>query len=625
MGQQGTSLRGVAHAPQPRPSPGAACADASTVTSTLLQPGDRLGSYEIIESIGSGGLGVVYRSRHVHLRRTVALKVLHPVWTSTPEFVERFREEGRVMAMLEHPNILRVYDAGEADGHFYLATQLLEGHPLEKLLKHAVPAPVAVSVARQIGQALEYAHSQGVVHRDVKPANVMVGLRGEVTLMDFGVARLMDSPGMTVPGIPVGTPYYMSPEQVVGKKADGRSDLYSLGVVLYQLLAGRLPFTGASSQEVYEAHLHREPEPLPDSCPAYLQVVVARMLAKSPEDRFPDMRSFLHALSSPDEVLATAARAPGPAGAEPPPSESLAGKATLLVREERTALSLVVVESARLKDPGLTVVATEQFAKFRAYVRGHLERWDCRDHAWSGDGLLALFVRPSQGAGCAVAILEGLGAFNEGRSGMDPIRVRIGVHHGPVLMAPDQPLGEVTSRTLDLAGHLQKRASENCALITPDVYESLPEQGGWEAMPSPGAILPGSVYEWCGPGAAGAPEETRAAPREPAEAAAARLEISTGLLIRTFEAAPATPEVLIGRTVLGSTRYPEIELGDDDAVSRRHARILRTEVGFCVEDLDSANGTRLNGEPLRPRHPHPLAPGDLLELGEATRIRVLSA
>src|SRR5262245_3343849 len=136
-------------------------------------PGSRLGAYEVLEEVGRGGLGIVYRGRHVHLGRTVALKVLHPHWTASEEFVARFREEGRVMALLEHPNILRVYDAGETNGILYLAMRYLEGETLEEWMQGEVARADAVRIARQIAGALAYAHARGVVHRDVKPANIV--------------------------------------------------------------------------------------------------------------------------------------------------------------------------------------------------------------------------------------------------------------------------------------------------------------------------------------------------------------------------------------------------------------------------------------------------------------------
>jgi serine/threonine protein kinase len=258
----------------------------------------KLGAYQIEEEIGRGGLGIVYRARHRLLDRVVALKVLHPHRTSSREFAARFRDEGRAMAVLEHPNILRVYDAGEAEGQLFLAMAYLDGRTLATWLRSAVAQEWALQVTYQLAGALAYAHSRGVIHRDVKPANIMIGPDGHVTLMDFVVARLRDAPGMTLPGVRIGTPYYMAPEQIAGGPVDARCDLYALGVVLHEMLSGSVPFSGPDSEEIYQRHIHDRPPPLPSACPQWLQQVVERALAKSPEDRFADAAEFLQALGA---------------------------------------------------------------------------------------------------------------------------------------------------------------------------------------------------------------------------------------------------------------------------------------------------------------------------------------
>lgn len=578
-------------------------------------PGTVIGSYEILEEIGRGGLGIVYRSRHVHLGRLVALKILHPLWTSSPEFVERFREEGRVMALLEHPNICRVYDAGQVGSTFYLAMSYLEGEPLERLLGSPLPIPEALRIARQVAAALRYAHDRGVIHRDIKPANIVVGPDGHVTLTDFGVARLRNAPGLTLPGVRVGTPYYMAPEQILGQPADPRADLYSLGVVLYQMLSGALPFPGPSTEEVYEGHLHQELPPLGEETPAWLRDVVRRALAKSPDERFPDAASFLEALEPPEGravPLPTPARDLG----DPVPTRLQAREP---VRQDRTALSLDVAESSRMKHPGLTLVVQSHFARFRDYVRQHLDAHGCLASIWAGDGLLALFDGPARGAACASAILEGLEVFNRSGAGSwEPFRVRIGLHHGSVLWSEGQPLGEVTSRTLDLAARLQKSCSEDSALLSESVYAGLADTTAWAPAESEGAAsFPFRIYRWVPPGQRDAPERPRPSPSGVSHAL--RVEVTSGETTRTYL---VRGEALIGRPDPKSGRVPDVEIRDDDAVSRRHARIFAGAGGFYLEDLDSANGTCLNGRWLQPHSPALLREGDLIELGERTRIRV---
>jgi serine/threonine protein kinase len=588
------------------------------MSEVLRGTGSTLGSYEILDEIGRGGLGIVYRGRHVHLGRLVALKVLHPLWTSTPEFVQRFRDEGRMMALLEHPNILRVYDAGESEGHFFLAMSHLEGQTLEEVMAQPVPLEQGLGYVRQIAGALAFAHRRGVIHRDVKPANVMVSPDGHVTLMDFGVARLKDAPGMTLPGIRVGTPYYMAPEQILGHRIDGRADIYALGVILHQLLSGRLPFPGPTTEEVFEGHMHREPPPLDLRIPEWLQCVVSRALAKDPEQRYPDAEGFYRAL----DAGLTPAAARGLSVTLPEGSSPAGGASgstgprstTAATRENRAALSLDVVNSTRMKHPGLTQWVQEQFAQFRSYVRSHLEAYGCLESVWSGDGLLALFLRPAEAAACAAAILDGLVELNAGGgSEWAEMKVRIGVHHGPLLRAEETPLGEVVSRTLDGAGHLQKLAPENSALISENTYFGLKEQHRWAAAPAEYAVALGfPVYQY-----------RLAPPPEPEPAPAPRslrLEVESRGATRAFE---LDAEALIGRPDPASRRTPEIDLRNDDAVSRRHARIFPGEGGFYVEDLDSANGTMLNGRWLVPSTPARLHPGDAVEVGECTIIRVL--
>jgi len=590
------------------------------MTSRILQPGSRLGSYEVQEELGRGALGVVYRAMHRYLRRPVALKVLHPHWTGSPEFVERFRTEGRVMAMLEHPNILRVHDAGEEDGVFFLAMSYLDGRTLEKLVGAPVPLEAALKVIGQLLRGLAYAHSHGVIHRDVKPANVMVGQQGQVTLMDLGVARLLDQPGLTVPGVRVGTPYYMAPEQVQGLEVDGRADLYSTGIVLYEMLSGRVPFPGPATDLVYSAHLRQEP-PLDDlACPAWLIAVLRRALAKTPAERFRSAEELLFALNARQEPprADAAGAAPDPEWLKPAPKPPDPGSAAVR-REELSALSLDVVQSAKMKLPGLTMAIQQQFGLFRRYVGEHLTEQHCIQHLWAGDGLLALFMRPAQAAACAEAILRGLPEFNAGVAAKrEPIRVRIGVHRGPVQMTPGQPLGEVISRTLDYAGHLQKTASADEALISEAVYFGVTENRHWTAAGAVYALaFPFPIYRFAAAPAVATPSP---APAQ-SHSIAARFRLVSGPQEAEF-VVPA--EALIGRSDATSSRPPDIEIKHDSAVSRRHARIFVRGESCLIEDLESANGTDLNGRPLPPREPAEVRPGDEVTLGERTVLRLIA-
>lgn len=806
------------------------------MTQTDLQAGAVLGGYEIEREVGRGALGIVYLARHLHLGRSAALKVMHPYWTASDEFSKRFREEARLLALLEHPSILRVYDAGEVDGVFYIATQYLEGRTLEQLLQRTVPLQATLLIAQQLASALAYAHRAGVIHRDVKPANVMVSPHGTVTLMDFGVARFADSPAMTMPGVQVGTPFYMAPELIFGRRADARSDVYALGVVLHQVLSGAPPFPGPDTETVFRGHLNEQPPELGPEIPDWVKQVIGRALAKKPEERFQTADDLLaairagvrsgeiappntgaqSALQSPadepaptadspepvsappsaDSAAAPSGEAPakagdtpespraepqsGPSGAAPAPGSGPPGVS--MVRHYRTVLSLDIAGSSFMKQPGLTLAVHHKFALFREYVKDRLEGHRVLQSAWAGDGLMALFERPADGGLCARAILDGLEAFNK-KQGGEPIRVRLGVHTGPILMDSNQPLGEITSSTLDIAGHLQKHSGEDSILASERIFAALENPQSWQpagpefnlafstpiyrytlkegpfpaapsvsriaspaAVAAPGAtpsraaasgplelsrlideLMESAASEARGPdsltllaphdetapspweadlesmpegtppvtgrsglrvpgvsaplsarttpssgsppgqvGAAAAtppasPEKKAPLPASenvaPAKSGAAtpgpgrpaenrgtyslrqsgpgasganatppaearlRLEIRTGARVEVREVLGTT---LFGRPDPGASPGPKIEIVDDDAISRRHARIRLDQGRYVLEDLESANGTNLNGDWIEPLQPRPLYPGDEIQMGEHTTIRVLA-
>lgn len=584
------------------------------MNSSRIQPDSRVGSYEVSAEIGRGALATVYRARHVFLKRDVALKVLHPHFTETPEFIQRFQEEGRVMAHLEHPNILRVLDAGHADGAFFLATSYLEGWPLSSLVGKQIPIEAVLSVGSQILKALAYAHSRGVIHRDVKPANVMVSPQGQVTVMDLGLARLVDSPGLTLPGSRIGTPHYMAPEQIRAETVDGRADLYSMGVLLYQMVAGGLPFPGSITERVYEGHLGEEPPSLPPTCPDWLRAAILRALSKSPDDRFPSAEAFLAALLSRGAVREEVST-PGE------PDWLRADVSTAAVRREELAvLSLDVANSTRMKLPGLTSAIQHQFGLFRRYVGTQLQAHTCLVHVWAGDGLLALFKTPAAAAACSQELVNGLPQLNAALpGGRDPIRVRIGVHSGPVQMRDGQPLGEVVSRTLDYAGHLQKMCPTDRILISEPVYRSLSEQGAWWPTGDTfGTVFPFSVFQSASLNTADSPR-----PEDGAPPTSARIRLSATSGADSREYVLSTP-ILIGRQDPSSSRPPDLETRRDAAVSRRHARIIFRDSGILVEDLGSANGTDVNGTPVVPEAPRPLDVGDEIRVGEHTVLRILT-
>jgi eukaryotic-like serine/threonine-protein kinase len=272
--------------------------------------GLQLGPYLITELIGEGGMGRVYKASDAKLKRDVALKVLPEGFAQDPDRMLRFQREAEVLASLNHPNIVVIHDAGSQDGMFYVATELLEGETLRKRLAgHAVPVRKTIDYAIQIARGLAAAHAKGITHRDLKPENLFLTKDGLVKILDFGLAKysalrpigahptdLATQPIETQPGMVLGTAGYMSPEQVRGQVADARSDLFSLGVVLYEMVSGRRAFTGESGVEVMSAILQKEPPELDTALPPGLERIIHRCLEKKPEERFESARDLAFAL-----------------------------------------------------------------------------------------------------------------------------------------------------------------------------------------------------------------------------------------------------------------------------------------------------------------------------------------
>lgn len=264
---------------------------------------ETIGRYKLVRELGRGAMGVVYEATDPNLGRTVALKAIqsNTIGTNPEEAALRFKNEARATGGLSHPNIVTVFDAGEDQGLLYIAMELLEGETLEAHLAHqrTLSREKAIDITRQVCVALDYANSKGIVHRDVKPANIMLLPNGVVKIADFGLARTAEA--ITMTGQVMGTPHYMSPEQVRGRPVDERSDLFSVGVMLYQMLTGERPFEGQSITTIMYKIVHEEPTPpraLDSSIPPGLSVIVQRMLAKSPEERYQTGAELVTALEN---------------------------------------------------------------------------------------------------------------------------------------------------------------------------------------------------------------------------------------------------------------------------------------------------------------------------------------
>jgi hypothetical protein len=264
----------------------------------MLRAGETLAGYRIEHVLGSGGMGTVYEATQVSLQRTVALKVLAAHLSDDETFRERFRREAMLQAALEHPHIVTVYEAGESDEGLFIATRLVRGTDLKELIEAGLPAPRALDVLAQVASALDAAHAAGLVHRDVKPRNILVDDSGVAYLADFGLIRTASGPELTHSGAYVGTLDYVSPEQIRGEAVTARSDLYAFAVVLYECLSGEVPFARDTEAALLYAHLEEPPPRLSErraELPPALDDILDRGLAKEPADRFESASALIAA------------------------------------------------------------------------------------------------------------------------------------------------------------------------------------------------------------------------------------------------------------------------------------------------------------------------------------------
>jgi eukaryotic-like serine/threonine-protein kinase len=261
------------------------------------------GRYELEKHVGSGGMSKVYRAHDRLLERTVALKILHEHYSQDDEYVERFRREARAVAQIAHPNVVTVIDRGEHEGRQFIVFEYVDGENLKQLVEREGSLPIrqVIHLGLQVASALASAHERGVVHRDVKPQNVLLSEDGLPKVTDFGIARSADVESVTLTGTVMGTSEYLSPEQARGEAVDVRSDVYSLGAILYELCTGRVPYPGENPVSVAMRHLH---EPVPSvrerrrDVPRRLEAAIRRALAKDPEERFASMGELIAELEA---------------------------------------------------------------------------------------------------------------------------------------------------------------------------------------------------------------------------------------------------------------------------------------------------------------------------------------
>ena len=260
--------------------------------------GKTLGNHKIIEQLGEGGMGVVYKAKQLSLSRMVAIKILPHHLTRETAFVQRFFNEARAIAALNHPNVVQIFDVGKEGENYYYTMELVDGISLEEIVQKREPVPIkrAVSIISSVAKALAYTHRRGIVHRDIKPANIMIDKGGRIKLADFGLALKEDTARLTVEGGLIGTPEFMSPEQAMGQTATALSDIYSLGVVFYEMVTGSSPFESDSALATIEKIKTDDPVPprsINPDLPPEIEEIILKMMAKKPEQRYQNCREIM--------------------------------------------------------------------------------------------------------------------------------------------------------------------------------------------------------------------------------------------------------------------------------------------------------------------------------------------
>jgi eukaryotic-like serine/threonine-protein kinase len=364
--------------------------------------GQTIGNVRIEKLLARGGMAEVYLGTHLNLERSVAIKFLHSYIEEEPLLLERFRREARVVAALRHPNIVQIFDFDTADGHPFIVMEYLKGPTLATYLRHLhqrkkrIPSDQVARLLNELSRALDYAHGQGVVHRDIKPGNIMLHNKSEdmaldrpltddveAVLTDFGLVRIMNASSQTASGTVSGTPAYMSPEQARGDPTDHRTDIYSLGIVLYEMLAGRVPFEADSTLTILHMQIHTPPSPIP-GIPASVQSVIDRALQKNPDDRYKTSRELASDYASAIGLNAPVMPVPEPHPVRPVPSETLV-PATPETKQETKREPAPEKKSEPAPKP-----KPEPVSKSEPTPKAEQTPKPARNRLWLGVGLLSL-------------------------------------------------------------------------------------------------------------------------------------------------------------------------------------------------------------------------------------------
>ncbi|HSJ59359.1 MAG TPA: FHA domain-containing serine/threonine-protein kinase [Anaerolineae bacterium] len=538
------------------------------------------GRYRIVEKLGAGGLSAVYKAVDVNLNRFVALKVLGAHLVADPEFEARFRREATAGMLLNHPNLVRVYDYGRTDRTVFIVSEYIEGRSLADILADGRPLgeEYAVQIVRQVAEALAYAHKRGIAHRDVKPGNIFISVEGRVVLLDLGLASAITSSrsSLTSTGTIVGTPTHMAPEQARGERVDERSDIYSLGVVLYQLLTGRLPFGGEQIAEVLRKMIYESP-PLPRSLNPYvssaMEQVVLKALAKDPGQRYQTADELIAA------VTGAGASAPFPElAARPVPAVSPAGLAP--------SASAAPAQRRGTWSIGITILA--------AVVCLVLCSLPILLVGSSGSTLIEerpLLVGLLAAGAVAVPVATWAGARV----------VRTWVRQRQGRQARRQPMGA----QMTAAGH-------------PAVPVGAPPSFSPAQPAVPSGSATSSIEMITGETIPFAPQPFAATQliREEPSAMAWLLVLNGPQRGRQLRLADA---VTVGRAETSDIVLP------DAAASRRHAQVRLVGERFYIDDLGSSNGTFVNGLGIPMAQPAQLRDRDEIRMGNTTMLFIQAA